>query len=679
MKGDEENGFTGLNIKLSRDLQGEGGGGDSVGGRLGAAYSNPALTASVTSVEPTQAELRGSNAFILVDDEKQSTMDQLRNLGPYLRRRAKNACTKKMLYRRLPILNWLPKYDTTCAVGDLVAGITVGLTVIPQSLAYSNVAGLPTEYGLYGSFLGCMVYILFGSCKDVPMGPTAIASLLTFQAVNGHGPEHAILLCFLSGLIELLMGLFGLGFLIDFVSGPVSSGFTSAVALIIVTSQVKDVLGIKVTGSTFLDMWTSIFDNIGNTRKWDTILGIICIIILLLMRMICTIKIGPKAITEPQNPEDKNKSELTTFQKMVNKTLWLVGTSRNAILVVLGGFVGYLFYTETDSTFVLIGDIPPGLPDFKAPQFGYDSANGTVSFTDMISNLGSGIIVVPLIALLENIAICKAFADGKSVDATQELIAIGLSNIANSFVQGYPGTGSLSRSAVNNSSGVRTPLGGLYTGVLVIVALLVFTPYFFYIPKCALAAIIIAAVIFMVEVKVVKPMWRTKKSDLIPGLGTFIACLVLPLEIGIVIGIGLNLLFILYHAARPKISVERLTTANGMEYLMLTPDRCLIFPSVDYVRHLVTKHSLKQALPVVIDCSHIYGADYSAAMVIEILTKDFAARSQPLFFYNLKPSVCQVFEGLAPKEFVVFYNEEDLDRLLKDKCYKPKPEAFNQV
>lgn len=151
-------------------------------------------------------------------------------------------------------------------------------------------------------------------------------------------------------------------------------------------------------------------------------------------------------------------------------------------------------------------------------------------------------------------------------------------NICNSFVQGYPGTGSLSRSAVNNSSGVRTPLGGLYTGILVIVALLFFTPYFYFIPKAALAAIIIAAVIFMVEVKVVKPMWRTKsnflntnlifiitmclilfsETDLIPGFGTFIACLVLPLEIGIILGIGLNILFILYHAARPKISIEKL-------------------------------------------------------------------------------------------------------------------------
>ncbi|KAI4472536.1 hypothetical protein M0802_016726 [Mischocyttarus mexicanus] len=203
-------------------------------------------------------------------------------------------------------------------------------------------------------------------------------------------------------------------------------------------------------------------------------------------------------------------------------------------------------------------------------------------------------------------------------------------------------------------------------------ALFFLTPYFSFIPRASLAAIIISAVVFMVEVKVIKPMWRTKKSDLIPGIGTFIACLVLQLEIGILCGIGLNVVFILYHAARPKISVEKLTTHCGIEYLMLTPDRCLIFPSVDYVRNLVTKYSCRTEsieTPVVIDCSHIYGADFTAATVVESLTKDFAVRGQPLFFFNLKPSVYAVFEGIAPTNFVVYYVREALDDLLKERGY----------
>nr|CAH7755569.1 unnamed protein product [Callosobruchus chinensis] len=413
-----------------------------------------------------------------------------------------------MLLRRLPILSWLPSYDSGCAIGDLVAGVTVGLTVIPQALAYANIAGLPTEYGLYSSFLGSFVYIFLGSCKDVPMGPSAISALMTFQVIHGYGPEHAILLCFLTGIVQFLMGVFGLGFLIDFVSGPVSSGFTSAVALIIVTSQMKDVLGIHVQssgGSTFIGTWRSIFQDIHKTQAWDTTLGVVCIAVLLI---IGSIKLG----------STEKGVEPTKFQKIANASLWLIGTARNAILVVVCGFLGYSFHQNGAIPFKVIGVVPQGLPDVKLPPFGYErEINGTIArttFFDMVTQLGSGIIVVPLIGILENIAVCKAFckSNGKMVDATQEFIAIGVCNICNSFVQAFPSTGSLSRSAVNNSSGVRTPLGGLYTSLLVILALLFFTPYFFFIPKAALGALIIAAVIFMVEVKVVKPMWRSKSK-----------------------------------------------------------------------------------------------------------------------------------------------------------------------
>ncbi|XP_055588367.1 sodium-independent sulfate anion transporter [Uranotaenia lowii] len=631
-------------------------------------YANEAMTCStldITMPPEPHGGLTGSNEFILsASGKKIPAESRLDEVNQWCQRKAKSAFSRKMLYKRIPILRWLPNYNSTDAVGDLVAGITVGLTVIPQALAYSGIAGLPAAYGLYGSFLGCIVYIFLGSCKDVPMGPTAIAALLTGQTAKGSVGK-SILLCLLTGIIELLMGLFGLGFLVDFVSGPVSSGFTSAVALIIVTSQIKDVLGISAKGATFVDMWSSIFQDIHNIRAWDTVLGITCIAVLLIMRIVAGLKVGPE--------DDDYKSKK---HRIINKFMWLVGTSRNAILVVVCGAIGYVFQSSVSAPFKLIGDIPPGMPAFQAPPFSLD-ANETghgrgEDFAEMVSSMGSGLIVVPLIALMENIAICKAFSNGKPVDATQELIAIGMANIANSFVQGFPGTGSLSRSAVNNASGVRTPMGNIYTGALVILSLLFFTPYFSYIPKATLAAIIIAAVVFMVEVKVVKPMWRTKKSDLVPGLGTFIACLALPLEMGILLGVGLNVVFILYHAARPKISVERLTSPGGTEYLIITPDRCLIFPSVDYVRNLVTKQSIRQSLPVVIDCSHVYGADFTAATVIDSLTQDFAKRNQPLFFYNLKPSVCAVFEGLSPVDFVVYYREEDLDELMRERAYKPK-------
>lgn len=200
------------------------------------------------------------------------------------RERLRRALSRKTLHKRVPVTSWLPRYSGEQALGDLIAGVTVGLTVIPQSLAYSNIAGLPPQHGLYGSFLGCFIYIVLGGCRAVPAGPTAIASLLTWQVAGGV-VEKAVLLTLLAGLVELLMGVLGLGFLIDFVSGPVSSGFTSAVALMIATSQVKDLFAITVTGSTFLQQWISVFRNMHAASLWDPVLGFTCIALLLTMRV----------------------------------------------------------------------------------------------------------------------------------------------------------------------------------------------------------------------------------------------------------------------------------------------------------------------------------------------------------------------------------------------------------
>ncbi|XP_075147840.1 epidermal stripes and patches isoform X1 [Haematobia irritans] len=613
---------------------------------------------------------QGSNEFILTDDGKKiiPPMTPISCAKSWLQERSRKTFKKKILHKRLPITRWLPRYNSEDAVGDLVAGITVGLTVIPQALAYSGIAGLPAAYGLYGSFLGCFVYIFLGSCKDVPVGPSAIVALLTFQVARGSW-QKSVLLCLLCGIVELLMGLFGLGFLLDFVSGPVSSGFTSAVSLIILTSQVKNILGISAKGTTFVEIWTQIIRNIKDVKAPDTILGITCIVVLLIMRLMTSCKLGPK------ESHLRSKS-----QNIINKIIWVIGTSRNAILVVVCCIMGILLHSHTGGTpFNVIGYIPQGLPTFALPPI-HLNVNQTIagkeeSFVDMVRSMGSGLIVIPLISLMENIAICKAFANGKPVDASQELIAIGAANIANSFVQGFPGTGALSRGAVNNASGVRTPLSNIYSGALVIISLIFLTPYFYYIPNATLAAIIIAAVVFMVEVRVVKPMWRAKKSDLVPGLVTFFACLVLPLEMGILIGVGINVIFILYGAARPKLSVDILQSPGGTEYLMITPDRCLIFPSVDYVRNLVNKQSMRNNIPVVIDASHIYGADFTAATVIESLLKDFASRQQLIFFYNLKPSICNLFESLSPTEFVVYYQEQQLDELLKERDYRQSKKA----
>lgn len=609
----------------------------------------------------------GSDDFILVEEivsgrDKTDANLTVRDIYPWLKEKLRNTVAMKNVRRRLPILRWLPRYTVEDGLGDVMAGVTVGLTVIPQSMAYAGLAGLPPQYGLYGSFLGAFIYTFVGSCKDVPMGPTAIVSLLTYSTLRGYGPAYATLLCFLTGIIQLVMGLCGLGIIIDFVSGPVSSGFTSAVALLIIASQVKDLIGVPGIGSSLWQILFSVYEHIGDISPADTAIGVGCIAFLLVLRVVAEVRVGPA-----------DPAQQTRQQRYANAGLWFVGTVRNSVIVVSCTAASYVYVgARHDQSAALpyriIGTIPAGLPAFHLPEFAARRGNetATAGFLDMVTTMGSNVVVLPLVGLLENISICKSFARGKTVDATQELLAIGLCNIGNSFVHGFPGSGSFSRSAVNNASGARTPLGGTYTAALVVVALLFFTPHFYYIPKTCLAAVIITAVVFMVEVRVVKPIYRSKKSDLVSGLSTFVACLFFPLEIGVLFGIGLNITSILYHAARPKISIQECKTRSGHKYLMLTPDRCLVFPSADYVHNLVTKHSLRRHMPVVINCSHVYGADFTAAKVMEMLAKDFSDRGQALFFYNLKPSVVEVFRGVKPKELVCYYHKNELDRLLQD-------------
>nr|CAD7204291.1 unnamed protein product [Timema douglasi] len=579
---------------------------------------------------------------------------------------------RKAVRRNIPILTWLPKYNLDTFVSDLIAGVTVGLTVMPQGLAYATLAGLEpqvcgvqrcysaawgNEYGLYSAFMGCFVYLFLGSCKDITIGPTALMALMTYQQVVGRNPDFAVLLCFLSGCVQLLMSVLHLGVLVDFISIPVTVGFTSATSVIIAVSQLKGLLGLSFTSSGFVDNVKKVYQQIGETRLGDTVLGGVCIVILLLLRKLKDVKLGPK---------DDKPSER---QRVLMKILWLVSTSRNALVVIVCSVLAFTFHTsEKGLPFLLTGNVRSGLPPFGLPPFSTVIGNQSYSFVDMCSELGSSIVLVPIIAVLGNVAIAKAFASGHSVNATQELLTLGLCNILGSFVSSMPVTGSFSRSAVNHASGVKTPLGGLYTGVLILLALSLLTPYFYFIPKASLAAVIICAVIFMIEYEVVQPMWKSSRKDLIPTFATFLLCLMIGVEYGILVGVGINIVFLLYPSARPTIHVERKTTHSGKEYLMVTPGNSLYFPAVDFIRTNVGRVGVKQGssqLPVIVDCRFILGADFTAAKGIAALIDDFHKRKQPIYFYNPSPEVVSVFKGANLEEFVHIRSEEELDFILQ--------------
>ncbi|XP_069988281.1 sodium-independent sulfate anion transporter isoform X4 [Penaeus vannamei] len=549
--------------------------------------------------------------------------------GNFLSRKVRGIFTKKTLNARLPITQWLPTYNLEMLEGDILAGFTVGLTVIPQGIAYALVAGLEPSYGLYSAFMGCFVYTLLGSCKDITIGPTAIMAIMTHEYSGEGGPDFAVLLCFLSGIIILASGICNLGFLITFISKPVICGFTSAAAITIASSQLKGLFGLSYNSEGFLETCEKLFSHIAETKWQDLTLGICCMICLLLMRKLKDLKaVKPNAAD-------------STGKKVFKKIIFLSSVGRNAIVVIVAGIIAFV---APENTFQLTKRVDGGMPSFQLPPFSTEVNNVTYSFGDMMTSVGSGVAIIPLISILESIAIASAFAGGKTIDATQEMIALGFCNILGSFVQSMPVTGSFSRTAVNATSGVRTPAGGVVTGLLVMLALAFLTPYFRYIPKATLSAMIICAVIFMVEYEMVLPIWRARKLDQLPLWGSFLTCLFWKLEYGILVGVGINLAILLYGTARPKVGVTAVMRQDGDEpaYILVEPRSGLFFPSIDHVRSVVSKAGRGMAngnLTVVVDCKHFVGVDFTAAKGIKGLCMDYEKRHQDLIFINVTPGV----------------------------------------
>ncbi|KAL9894566.1 sodium-independent sulfate anion transporter-like isoform 2-T2 [Glossina fuscipes fuscipes] len=514
-----------------------------------------------------------------------------------------------------PVLVWLPKYNSKFLMSDFVAGLTVGLTAIPQAIAYATVAGLLPQYGLYSAFMGCFVYIIFGTCKDITVGPTAITALMVQSHVSGS-PDYAVLCCFLSGCIILCLGLLNLGVLVRFISIPVTTGFTMAAAITIASGQINNLFGIRSTSNEFIASWYNFFTHLNEIRMNDAALGITTLIILLMMRKVKDLKCRRR-------------------YKMFTKYISL---SRNALAVLVGILLCYLLRNDDRLPFKVSGEISPGLPPFEWPPFS-TTVNGTIiPFKAMVSNLGASLISIPLISILESVAIAKAFSKGRLVDATQEMIALGVSNIMGGFVSSMPITGSFTRTAINNSSGVKTPLGGAVTGTLVLMALAFLTKTFYYIPKATLAAIIIGAMIFMVEYDRVAEIWRSKKIDFLPFLVTVLACLFWSLEYGIVAGILANMTFILYKSARPIIIISK-EEINCVQIGIVEVMETLCYSSAEYLKYQVMHFTSSQAEGneiklIILKIQDNSSIDSSVALNILSLEKDLSMLECRLVCWN---------------------------------------------
>uniref|UniRef100_A0AAG5CNA4 STAS domain-containing protein n=1 Tax=Anopheles atroparvus TaxID=41427 RepID=A0AAG5CNA4_ANOAO len=560
------------------------------------------------------------------------------NIRSLIVRHFKGIWTKDTLFRRLPVLQWAPRYGIKSFLSDFIAGITVGLTSIPQSIAYATVANLEPQYGLYSNFMGSFVYAFLGSVKEITVAPTAVMALMVQQPVHDLGPAGAILSSFLSGCIMLLLGCLNFGFVVQFISMPVITGFITAAAITIISSQLKSLMGISSSGksSEFVDTWINLYENIGETRLWDSILGFTSLFILILLTLI----------------KGRGKGRWKTFTKY----LCLL---RNATIVLGGGLIAFVCSTQQNYPFKLTGKVASGLPSFQLPPFQTDFEDKQYDFIDMIRTLGTSVISIPLISILEIVSIGKAFSRGKLIDATQEMLSLGCCNVAGSFVSSIPTTASFARSAINSSSGVVTPFGGVFTGALVLLALGLLTDYFYYIPKTTLAAVIIAAMMFIIEYRAVAEMWRTKRIDIVPFLVTVVACLFLGLEVGMVVGIAVNLCFPLYLASRPRIN-HRLMNVNDTTVLIVRPDSDLAFSSAEYFREKILK-LVTRTLPhiILIDGEWVKFVDSTVVRNLSSTISDLRQQGRHVLLWRWDKNVRNALYRFKKHKFMpLFRNDE---------------------
>lgn len=314
-----------------------------------------------------------------------------------------SAKVKSVLRRRIFILSWLPDYDRSKAIRDLIAGVTLGLTMVPQSLAYANLANVPAQYGLYSAFMGSLVYVMLGTVKEVSIGPTSLMSIITISYTYEKPVEYVIIMTFVCGCVEFLMGVFKLGFIIDFISAPVVSSFSTSTSLIIIGAQLKNLLGIKFSARNFPVTIVKLVNNITEIKLGDATVGAFAILFLLFLKNVKDIK-------------------LSSDRPLLKKILFYISISRNALIVLITSYFAYVLSMYCEKVpFRLSEKVDPGIPSFKIPAFSVEKDNRTISFIEICGDIGSGLILLPLVSILANVAIAKSFSEFYFFASTKNL------------------------------------------------------------------------------------------------------------------------------------------------------------------------------------------------------------------------------------------------------------------
>lgn len=427
----------------------------------------------------------------------------------------------------IPIIDWLPNYKLSYLSGDFSAGITVGVMLIPQGMAYALIAGLPPVYGLYAALVPNLLYAFTGSSRKLAVGPVALDSLIVASSLAAMKLANiedyismALFLALLVGTMQMVMGFFRMGFLANFLSRPVVSGFTSAAALVIAISQLKYLFGLEFQSQGTLNTFIAVVQNIGETNIYDISIGVAAILVI----------VGLKKV----------------HQKLPA-----------AMVVVILSIIGIYFFMVNETDVHILGMVPQGLPDFVLPKF---------STTQLVAAFPTA-LALAFIAFAEAMTIAKAVEEKSNEQFTrpnQELRALGFSNIIGSLFQSFPTNAGLSRTAVNVDEGAKTGLASIISAVVVGLTLLFLTPFFYYLPKSVLGAIILVAVYGLIDLKYPRQLFQQQKDEFVLLLATFLTTLLIGISQGIIFGVLFSLVFLVYRISKPHFAV--LGKIKGMEY-----------------------------------------------------------------------------------------------------------------
>jgi SulP family sulfate permease len=526
-----------------------------------------------------------------------------------------------ILARKLfPFLSWLQIYNKEKAIADLVAGLTVAVVLVPQGMAYAMLAGLPPVYGLYAGLVGAGIAALFGSSTQLSTGPVAIVSFLVLTSLAPLAtPETteyitlAILLALLVGIIQFAMGVFKLGFIMNFVSHSVIVGFSSAAAIIIASTQVPSLLGIKVEQHELVfETFFALAKAIPDTHIPTLAVGVASVIGIL-------------------------------FLKRIHKMF------PSALVVVVFSILASTYFNFKSMGISVVGAVPSGIPFPTLPELSFDS----------LFSLAGTAVIISVIGFMEAFAIAKALATKRKekINVNQELIGQGLANMAVSFFKGYPVSGSFSRSAVNDAAGGMTGMSSVIVSIFVLLSLLFLAPYLYSLPKAVLASIVIIAVIGLIDIKKFKHLWHIDRNDGVVALTTFVAAFLLKPDYAIFIGIILSLVLFLRKSMQQHIAVlgrvaERSAFADVREdkqavacplMVIVRPSQSIYFGNVERTLESIgaALKNNERAKVMIFDGESVSFMDASSIELFEHFIAEKQAAGMIFVFANIQQSVYQ--------------------------------------